>query len=160
LKANLVNTDQPKPSVRRAAVADVGALVALMRGFYAESDFALDLQWAEGSFRKLLSDSVLGCVWLAHSGAEVVGHAVLTTRYTMEHGAVSGYIDDLYVKPGFRRIGAGSALLHELFEECHTRGCKAVYVEVGGSNTPARALYQRFGLLATQDDRVLLSGVI
>jgi ribosomal protein S18 acetylase RimI-like enzyme len=78
----------------------------------------------------------------------------------MEHGGLSGYIDDLYVKPDFRRIGAGAALLDELFDDCRTRGCKAVHVEVAASNASARKLYENYGLLAAQDDRVLLSGAI
>ena len=74
------------------------------------------------------------------------------------HGGLSGYVDDLYVKPEFRRMGAGDALLNELFAECLARGCKFVHVEVGGSNAPALALYARFGLLPAKDGRVLLSG--
>ena len=67
---------------------------------------------------------------------------------------------DLYVKPDFRRMGAGNALLNELFAECHTRGCKFAHVEGGASNAPARALYAKFGLVPAQDGRVLLSGAL
>jgi GNAT superfamily N-acetyltransferase len=59
------------------------------------------------------------------------GHAVLTLRYTMEHGVLSGYIDDLFVKPQFRRQRIARALLSELFDECRRRTCKSIYVEVG-----------------------------
>ena len=145
-------------SVRRAGPADVDTLVLLMHHFYAEANYPLDHSWAEASFLQLLSRPELGCVWLVHSGPLSVGHAVLTVRYTMEHGGLSGYVDDLYVKPEFRRMGAGDALLNELFAECLARGCKFVHVEVGGSNAPALALYARFGLLPAKDGRVLLSG--
>ena len=139
---------------------DVEALVALMHDFYAEAGFALDTLWAKNSFCDVISNYNLGCIWLAMLNNDPVGHAVLTVRHTMEHGALSGYIDDLYVRPSFRRKDVGSELLRELIQECHTRGCKAVYVEVGADNEPARSLYERFGLLATRDSRVLLSGRI
>ena len=84
-------------SVRCATLDDVPALVVLMAAFYAESSYPLDDEWASGSFRKLLSNPSLGCAWLASAGGNAIGHAVLTARYTMEHGASSGYVDDLYM---------------------------------------------------------------
>jgi ribosomal protein S18 acetylase RimI-like enzyme len=147
-------------SVRPAVSGDIPTLVALMFDFYAESEYALDRDWAQDSFHELLASPALGAVWLAHAGVEPIGHAVLTVRWTMEHGGLSGYIDDLYVRPDFRRMGAGTALLEELLEDCRRRSCQSAQVEVAAGNAPARALYRRFGLLEAQDDRVLLSGVI
>ena len=147
-------------SVRRAEPADVADLVLMMHEFYAEANYLLDHSWARASFLHLLARPELGCVWLVHSDLVPVGHAVLTVRYTMEHGALSGYVDDLFVKPAFRRKGAGDALLGELFAECRARGCKFVHVEVGDSNAPALALYAKFGLVPAQDGRVLLSGPV
>jgi len=147
-------------SVRPVGPADVADLVLLMHDFYAEANYPLDHSWAAASFLQLLSRPDLGCVWLVHAGPLPVGHAVLTVRYTMEHGGLGGYVDDLYVKSEFRRMGAGNALLNELFAECQIRGCKSVHVEVGGSNAPALALYAKFGLLPARDGRVLLSGPV
>lgn len=147
-------------TVRRAAASDVAALVGLMHDFYAESGFELDHAWAAASFARLLADPALGCVWLAQDGALPAGHAVLTLRYTMEHGGLGGYIDDLYVRPEFRRIGAATALLSQLFAESRVRGCKSVQVEAGESNVAALAVYAKFGLRAAQDGRLLLSGTL
>jgi ribosomal protein S18 acetylase RimI-like enzyme len=130
-------------------------LVELMREFYAESNHSLDERWAADAFSQLLEHSELGCVWLAESGGVAAGHAVLTLRYTMEHGALSGQIDDLFVRQAFRRRGVGLALLSELFDECRRRRCKAVYVEVGDRNLPAIGLYRRLGLEPFHDGRVL-----
>jgi ribosomal protein S18 acetylase RimI-like enzyme len=149
-----------RPSVRLATLDDIETLVALMCDFYSESSYELDRTWAANSFRTLLSNAALGCVWLAVADAQSVGHAVLTVRYTMEHGALSAYIDDLYVVPHHRNCGTGAALLGELFNEMRARGCKSAHVEVGDTNDAARALYAKFGLSAAQDGRVLLSRVL
>ena len=69
-------------------------------------------------------------IGLRDSGNVAAGHAVLTFRYTMEHGALSGHIDDLFVKPEFRRQRIARALVSELFDECKRRRCKSIYVEV------------------------------
>jgi ribosomal protein S18 acetylase RimI-like enzyme len=152
--------DEAPIVVRLAARADVGTLVDLMREFYAEANYPLDQGWAETSFSQLLEHAELGCVWLAECRGVVAGHAVLTVRYTMEHGALSGYIDDLFVKPKFRRQGVARALLSELFAECRRRRCKSMYVEVGERNVPAIELYRHFGLGPFHDGRVLLHGAL
>ena len=154
------NTLDSSFSIRRAEQSDVPALIDLMREFYAESHFTLDDTWAETSFSALLPDPGLGCVWIAERDGRSAGHAVLTVRYTMEHGALSGYIDDLYVRPECRRLGLARALVTELTRECQQRRCRSMYVEVGQDNEPALGLYRAFGLGPYQDGRILLNGVI
>lgn len=146
--------------VRRAGVADVSSLIELMRDFYAESGYPLDGRWAGSAFARLIGEPGLGCVWVAGQEQPPVGYAVLTLRYTMEHGALSGYVDDLFVRPECRRRGVARALLSELIAECKGRGCKAVYVEVGEQNAPAMRLYRQLGLEPFEDGRVLLGGDI
>jgi ribosomal protein S18 acetylase RimI-like enzyme len=131
-----------------------------MEEFYGESNYPLDQQWARSSLLELISRSELGCIWLARSDGGTIGHVVLTTRYTMEHGGLSAYIDDLFVRPAFRRKGVGRALLRELFRECRRRGCKSVQVEVAPGNVPALGLYTAFGLLPHEESRQLLSGAV
>ena len=144
-------------AVRRASQDHVDLLVSLMQHFYAEAGYQLNCSWARASFLTLLSEPTLGCVWVAYAQDKAVGHAVLSVRYTMEHGSLSGYVDDLFVEPEYRRRGVARALLSALFEECRARGCKSVQVEVGQSNVAARELYTEFGLAPYRDGRILLS---
>lgn len=144
--------------VTPAAVADIPSLVVLMQAFYAESGHALDADAARAAFGRLIGSPALGAVWIAHIGSEPVGHVVLVTRFAMEHGALAGCVDDLFVKPEYRRSGVGGVLLAALLTECASRQCQSLHVEVGADNMAARALYARFGLQAAQDGRVLMSG--
>ena len=146
--------------VLEASTTDIPELVELMEAFYAESSIPLDREWAAASFTRLLSMPALGCVWLARGDGRAVGHVVLSLRYTMEHGALGGYVDDLYVVPDARRRGVASRLLHALVAECSRRACASLHVEVGGSNAAALALYERFGLVPVVDDRLLLTGAL
>jgi ribosomal protein S18 acetylase RimI-like enzyme len=150
----------PTSVVRRATRSDVGTLVDLMRDFYAEANYSLDQKWAETSFLQLLGHAELGCVWLADCDSVAAGHAVLTLRYTMEHGSLSGYVDDLFVRPEFRRRGIARALLSELLDECKRRSCKSIYVEVADRNVPAIELYSQFGLVPFHDGRALFHGAL
>jgi ribosomal protein S18 acetylase RimI-like enzyme len=148
------------PTVRRATASDIGTLVELMQEFYSESGYSLDQRHAEAAFSQLFHKPDLGCVWLVEQQGTVAGHAVLTLHYIMEHAGFSAYIDDLFVKPEFRRQGIARALLAELWSECERRACRSVYVEVGSDNSPAITLYRRLGLRPLQDGRVMLGGLI
>jgi len=134
------------------------ALLALMHDFYAEAGFALDRAAHEAAFTQLLSHPPLGAVWIARQGGMAAGHVLLAVRFTMEHAGLSACVDDLYVRPEFRRMGIGRQLLDAVVCECRTRGCRSLQVEVGGDNHPALALYAAFGLQPATDGRVLATG--
>ena len=127
-----------------------------MREFYAEAHLCLDLAWAENAFSHVLQHSELGCVWLAERDNIAAGHIVLTLRYTMEHGALTGYIDDLFVRPEFRRQRIAHALVSELVRESKRLRCRSVCVEVGDHDAPAIGLYRGLGLEPFQEGRLLL----
>ena len=131
-----------------------------MGAFYAESSHPLDAGEAARAFERLLASPAQGCTFLAEEGERSMGYVVLTWRYAMEHGGLSAYVDDLFVRPEFRRRGVASTLLDAVMSECATRACRALHVEVGESNAPARRLYERYGLLPAADGRILLGTVL
>ena len=141
--------------VRRATSDDTQTLVNLMEEFYAEANFKLDRQWAADAFLSLVHEDDYGCVWIVSMEKEPIGHAVLTVRFTMEHGGLSGYVDDLFVRKEFRRHGAAYFMLLELESECRKRNCKALLVEVGNNNTAGLKTYEKLGLKLIADGRVL-----
>jgi ribosomal protein S18 acetylase RimI-like enzyme len=147
-------------SARRATPEDAGVLVDLMREFHAESNYALDQDRAKAAFMVLLSRPELGGVWVASCEGVVAGYVVLTLRYSMDHGASVGHVEDLYVKTRFRRRGIGSTLLSALFDECRHLRCGEVHVEVSGHDGPAMRLYRTLGFNGYQDDRMFMHAAI
>jgi ribosomal protein S18 acetylase RimI-like enzyme len=85
-----------------------------------------------------------------------VGYIVLTFRYTMEHGSLSGHVDDLFVRTVSRGQRIGFALLSNLLDECRNRNFGAIYVEVASGSAPATALYRSLGFEEFQDGRLTL----
>jgi ribosomal protein S18 acetylase RimI-like enzyme len=143
--------------IERAGHADIPVLVELMSQFHAESSYALDREWAAASFAQLLRDEQRGAVWIARCGADAAGHVVLVLRHSMEFGGLAGVVDDLFVRPQFRRQGVGSALLSALLEACRKLQVVAVHVEVGPDNVAASTLYQAFGLRGHSTERETLT---
>jgi ribosomal protein S18 acetylase RimI-like enzyme len=133
-----------------------------MEEFYRESAYPLDRDWATHAFANLLAHPEHGAAWLIEQNGHPVGHVVLTVRFAMEFGGLSGYIDDLFVRPGSRRFsqGAATTALDALLAECHRRACRSLHVEVGADNQAATALYRRYGLLPATDNRLMLHRVL
>ena len=150
----------PRVTTRPATHADIPQLVELMHEFYAESSFPLARAWAARAFARLLDDPSRGAPWIVDIDGTPAGHAVLSVRFAMEFGGLIGYIDDLFVRPAFRRQGAARAALDALIEECRRRECRALLVEVDPGNALAQALYRRLGLLPLDDERETLRLVL
>ena len=137
-------------TIRPATDADIHALVALMTEFYAEADFTLPDASATRAFHALLSAPQLGAVWLAEQDGKAVGHVVLTVAFSMEYGGLRGFIDDLYVLPTARGRGTGAALLAAARDGAIARGVRALCVETGLADHPARGLYARAGYVDSE----------
>jgi len=146
------------PTARLATPPDLGLLVDLMEEFYAESGMPLDRTQASEAFAALLADGTLGAVWVLGADQQPAGYVVLTLGFSMEYGGLDAFVDDLFVRPGARGQGLGRAGLVAVVAECHRRGVRAVHLEVGRANAPAKGLYAEFGF--RDNDRQLLTALV
>jgi len=135
--------------------AEIPELVALMREFYAESGFPLPEEAAARTFAALIDDPRLGQIFLLRAGGQAAGFVVLTVCFSMEYGGLKGFVDDLFVAPGFRRRGLGGLALAAVLAECHERGVRALLVETGPENKAALATYKAAGF--GENGRIFLS---
>lgn len=142
-------------TVREATPADVPTLVSLMTEFYAESAFPLPAEPAKRAFEALLASPALGRVWIMECDGEPGGHVVLTFEFSMEYGGLRGFVDDLFVRPAYRRRGLAAAGLAEVRRACVSMGVRALLVEVGPDNHAAQRAYRGIGL--TETGHLLLS---
>ena len=140
---------------RAAVLADIPALVALMGEFYAEAGFPLPTDAATRAFGTLIADPALGAVWLLEHDGEPAGYVVLTLCYAMEYGGLRGFVDDLFVREPARGRGLGGEAMREVRRAAVERGVRALQVEVGPANDPARRLYERSGF--QENGRLLLT---
>ena len=143
-------TKDESPLIREATLSDVDSLVALTADFYAEAGFTLSATDATRAFTALLGSPQLGAVWLAEVAQRPVGHVVMTLAFSMEYGGLRGFIDDLYVNRVFRDRGIGAALLSAVRAGALARGLRALCVETGREDHPARSLYARAGYVDSE----------
>lgn len=85
-----------------------------------------------------------------HEG-QPIGYAVYFFNYSTWLGKHGLYLEDLYVTPEQRGVGAGKALLRHLAQLAVSQGCGRFEWSVLDWNQPAIDFYQSFGARA-QDE--------
>ena len=76
---------------------------------------------------------------------EPVGFAVYFYNYSTWLGRNGMYLEDLYVSPAYRKVGAGKALLKNLAGIAVSKGCGRFEWSVLDWNEPAIGFYQSLG---------------
>ena len=136
-------------SIRRARPADAAALVALGRevGSEPEGWLLTTSSWRslgdERRYLRAVRRSPHAAVFVAESNGELVGRLSLARD---QHPASSHVADlGLMVAARHRRRGIGLALLERAVEWAREADVRKLELHVFPHNTPAIALYERFG---------------
>jgi ribosomal-protein-alanine N-acetyltransferase len=94
--------------------------------------------WPEAFFVSELNNP--GCIYLAAlEGDELLAYAGL--QYVLDEG----YINNIAVAPGYRRLGIASRLLSALEQRAEELELAFMTLEVRSGNSPAIALYESLG---------------
>lgn len=86
------------------------------------------------------------------AGDPPVGLALVTLRPNVWYGGLVCLLDELYVAPGMRGRGCGSALLKAAESAARERGAEVIEVNVDGEDVDARRFYERHGYACMAPD--------
>jgi GNAT superfamily N-acetyltransferase len=95
-------------------------------------------------------DAVPRCL-LAFVGDEPAGFALYFRTYSTFLGRPGLYLEDLFVRPAFRRRGIGRRLLAELARIARDEGCGRFEWAVLDWNTPAIDFYRSLGAVGMNE---------
>ncbi|MCV7193191.1 GNAT family N-acetyltransferase [Mycolicibacterium brumae] len=134
------------PVIREARPGDETHIVAMVREL-AEFERALDqCSVTETQMRAaLFGESPVASAFLVEVDGEVAAMAVWFVNFSTWDGVGGVYLEDLYVRPAFRRRGLAQALLAELARVCLRRGFTRLTWAVLNWNVDAIALYDAVG---------------
>lgn len=142
-------------SIRTAVEADIPLILEFIRGL-AEYEKLLDEFVAT---REQVRATLFGarpaaeCLLAYHDGAPA-GFAIFFTNYSTFLAKPGLYLEDLFVKPEFRRRGIGKGLLLHLAKLANQRGYGRMEWTVLDWNEPAIRTYEAFGAKILQEWRV------
>ncbi len=133
-------------NIRRAIPADAAAITGMIHALAeferaAEQCTVTETQISAALFGN--SPTVHGHV--AEVGGEIAAMALWFLNFSTWDGVAGIYLEDLFVRPGFRRRGLARALLSALATECLDNGYTRLSWAVLNWNVDAIALYDGVG---------------
>lgn len=138
-------------AVRLARKEDGPTLGRLLADFNAEFETASPSAAALASgFERVIGDNAFAV--LAFDGA-ALGFAFVTLRPTPYFDGPICQLEELYVVPGMRGRGIGTALLSELVAEARRRGSEEMHINVDEIDVDARRFYERHGFVNVEPGR-------
>jgi GNAT superfamily N-acetyltransferase len=130
--------------VRQATVADLDLLVPLFdayRQFYRQPS---ELERARRFLRERFEHNQ-SVIFLAFADAEAVGFTQLYPSFSSGAMARIFILNDLFVAPGWRRRGAGTALLEAAAEFGRRAGALRMVLSTEITNEAAQSVYEKMG---------------
>jgi len=136
--------------IRTATPADLDAVVGLLAAQLAEHGIGTPRQAIARAAHGSVEDAggrgrILVAEGAAGAATAVLGVAVLSYQWTLEHGGRSAWLEELYVVPARRGRGIGRALLLAALEAAARDGAGAVDLEVAVGHERVETLYRREG---------------
>jgi GNAT superfamily N-acetyltransferase len=129
--------------IETARNEDLQEILQLLRTQLEEHDIVLTSQALERATRGLVEDHSLGRILTARIEGELVGVAVVSFLWTLEHGGPAAWLDEVYVLPSRRGQGIGKQLIEAAMQIASESGCIALDLEVDAGHEAAERLYQR-----------------
>lgn len=137
--------------IRRASLADLGAVAVLFDGYRQFYGQPADYPLAEAFLRERFTnnDSVVFIAVESQSGAGL-GFTQLYPSFSSVAARRIWILNDLFVAPAARQRGVGRALLDAARDHGKSTGAKRLVLSTAATNREARNLYESYGY--KQDD--------
>jgi GNAT superfamily N-acetyltransferase len=149
---SVMSAVSPDISIRVAVAGDVPLLLAFIRELAEYEKLSHVVVATEESLQSTL--------FRGHPSAEIriadvdgkpAGFALFFQNYSTFVGRPGVYLEDLFVRPAFRRLGVGRALLRDVAKVAAIRQCGRLEWAVLDWNAPAIAFYKSLGAVAMDE---------
>ncbi|KTB59633.1 GNAT family acetyltransferase [Pseudomonas viridiflava ICMP 13104] len=132
--------------IRPATAADVSQILAFITelAIYERAGHEVKAS-AEDIQRSLFADNAPAKALICLHDGNPVGYAVYFYSYSTWLGRNGVYLEDLYVTPEQRGVGAGRALLRHIAREAVAKHCGRLEWSVLDWNEPAIKFYEAIG---------------
>jgi GNAT superfamily N-acetyltransferase len=151
----MTRPETPAFSIRAAELRDVVPIVAMIRELAEFEHLTHLLQVTPEKLRPhLFGERPVVEALVAEAAGEAVGFALFFTTFSTFLAQPGLYLEDLYVKPDHRRLGAGGALIARVGRIAVERECGRFEWSVLDWNERAIAFYEKMGATVMPDWRI------
>ncbi|HRX89114.1 MAG TPA: GNAT family N-acetyltransferase [Steroidobacteraceae bacterium] len=142
-------------TIRTAGPADADSVAMLVRELADYERMSSAARATAADFRRELElPAPVVRVLLAEQGGELAAFALYFFNFSTFVGRRGLYLEDLFVRPAFRRQGVGLALFAALAREAEAHQCGRMEWAVLDWNEPAIRFYQSLGAEPLDEWRV------
>jgi GNAT superfamily N-acetyltransferase len=134
-----------KINYRSARQADLPLLLELVQEFHEFEELPFDLSLDRTALDQIVMDPLLGRIWLIYESSNVIGYVIVTFGYSLEYRGREACVDELYLRPAYRRRGIGSQTLQFVESECRSLNVNFLSLEVYRDNNSAQIVYRKAG---------------
>jgi GNAT superfamily N-acetyltransferase len=139
-------------SVRVASPVDVPLIVQFIRDLAEYERLLHEVEATEADIRRdLFGENPRAFCDIAEHQGEPIGFALWFYNYSTFRGRAGIYLEDLFVEPKARGLGAGKALLRRLAQRCVEADLGRLEWAVLDWNAPSIAFYDSLGASAKTD---------
>jgi GNAT superfamily N-acetyltransferase len=137
--------------IRPAAAADIPLILDFIRGLADYEKLSHEVVATAATLRATLFPTdpaarpAAACILAFTAAHAPAGFALYFFNYSTFLAKPGLYLEDLFVKPEFRGLGLGKALLLHLAKLANQRGCGRMEWSVLDWNQPAIAFYESIG---------------
>lgn len=138
--------------IREATPEDLGLIYRFIRDLAEYEKLLHEVEASEADVRRdLFGPAPRVFCDIAEADGGPVGFALWFYNYSTFRGRHGIWLEDLFVKPERRGIGAGKALLRRLAKRCVDEGLGRLEWAVLDWNAPSIAFYDSLGAAALDD---------
>jgi GNAT superfamily N-acetyltransferase len=135
-----------KIRVRAASTEDVPLILSFIKELAEYERLSHEVVATEDSLREwLFGEQPVAEVLIGEHAGEAAGFSLFFHNFSTFLGKPGIYLEDLYVRPEFRRAGVGRALLVHLARLARERDCGRLEWSVLDWNEPAIGFYRGIG---------------
>lgn len=140
-----MHTDMEGFTIRPAVRDDAQTILDLIRGLAEYEKMQENFVADRETFEHFLFEQKAAEVLLAEYSGTPVGYALFFTSFSTFLGRPGIYLEDLYIKPGYRGQGMGKAVLSHLAALAVERGYGRLEWSCLDWNKPSIAFYRGLG---------------
>jgi len=133
-------------NIRVATVADAPLILSFIRELAEYERLLHEVEATEADIRRdLFGENPRSFCEIAEHDGQPVGFALWFYNYSTFRGRAGIYLEDLFVRPEARGVGAGKALLRTLAQRCVDADLGRLEWAVLNWNTPSIEFYDSLG---------------
>ena len=137
-----------KAEIRLAHQADINIILDFMLDYYRIEEIKFNRQKSKITLEDFITKDNHGSIWMICSGSEQIGYFCLAYSYTLEQYGKDCFLDEIYIKPEYRKRGIGTEIMGFIARYLREKNFKAIHLVVHDNNQSAFKYYLKNGFKA------------